>query len=334
VKAGGCAQVAAALRSSPASLAAVQQAGGLRRITQLLQWAALAFPAPGSSQPQQPEPHPLQPPRELPVLATTRRQGSSPRAHFPGSPRTLLGRRGEPDQASPSMRGGSWEPPESPAAATPDARCRSRLGGGGASSMAPLAAELGGRVTQPWVDSPLAGRLSAGSLERLSPRLASMPEHRRHTDSDEPLLLQQQRQRSLIRRASGPTSFGAAAEKRASLAQLLGGRGEAAQQQRGGLPRGSLRLGRLPSLASAPAPARQDAAEARPMGPLAQAGLPALPSPALGEAFAVLEAWLGLAERQPPWGAQRAHWDRCLPLDLAAACLLADCYAFNCWSCP
>lgn len=55
--------------------------------------------------------------------------------------------------------------------------------------------------------------------------------------------------------------------------------------------------------------------EARPMGPLSQAGLPALPSPHLGQAFAVLEALLHLAELRrmqiDASPAAQAHWDRC-----------------------
>ena len=55
--------------------------------------------------------------------------------------------------------------------------------------------------------------------------------------------------------------------------------------------------------------------EARPLGPLSQAGLPALPSPHLGQAFAVLEALLHLAERRrmqtETSPAAQAHSDRC-----------------------
>ena len=77
----------------------------------------------------------------------------------------------------------------------------------------------------------------------------------------------------------------AAPDKRSSLRQLLSGRGEAGEQLHAS--GGSQRQGRMPSLASAPA--SQEAStgaqqlEAPPMGPLAQAGLPALPSPPLGE---------------------------------------------------
>ena len=153
----------------------------------------------------------------------------------------------------------------------------------------------------------------------MSPRLWSLPEQRRRaTDSDETLMQQHQR-RGLLRRssASGNGSGGAggqpaALDKRGSLGWLLSGRGEAAEQL---LSRGNS----LQQQASVPgqAPVSREASggaqhrEAHAMGSLAQAGLPALPSPPLGEAFAVLEAWLGLARHKPPWDAQRQHWDRC-----------------------
>jgi hypothetical protein len=58
----------------------------------------------------------------------------------------------------------------------------------------------------------------------------------------------------------------------------------------------------------------EPAVEARPLGPLSQAGLPALPSPPLGQAFAVLEALLDLAERRRSHSelssASQAHRDR------------------------
>ena len=310
------AQVAAALRSSPTNLAIVQQGRGLRRISHLLQWASLAFPAP-SPQPPAAEHLPA-----LPALATRPPQGAPPHAHFPGSPRTLLHPQ-EPDQATPASlpSDGSWEPPSPHPAPPGTPGRRSRLGG---SLAEPVTSPT--PPVPPWADgssSPFAGRLSTGSLERMSPRLRSLPEQRRRaTDSDE-TLMQQHRQRSLMRRSSAgggglpAGGFAAAApDKRSSLRQLLSGRGEAGEQLHAS--GGSQRQGRMPSLASAPA--SQEAStgaqqlEAPPMGPLAQAGLPALPSPPLGEAFAVLEAWLGLAQRQPPWGVPRQHWDRCGPL--------------------
>ena len=58
----------------------------------------------------------------------------------------------------------------------------------------------------------------------------------------------------------------------------------------------------------------EPAVEARPLGPLSQAGLPTLPSPPLGQAFAVLEALLDLAEgrrlHSELSSASQAHRDR------------------------
>ncbi len=56
------------------------------------------------------------------------------------------------------------------------------------------------------------------------------------------------------------------------------------------------------------------AVEARPLGPLSQAGMPALPSMPLGQVFAVLEALLDLAERRrlhsDPSSTPQSHRDR------------------------
>lgn len=65
----------------------------------------------------------------------------------------------------------------------------------------------------------------------------------------------------------------------------------------------------------------EPAVEARPLGPLSQAGMPALPSMPLGQVFAVLEALLNLAERQrlhnEPSSTPQSHRDRWeMPLNI------------------
>ena len=108
----------------------------------------------------------------------------------------------EPDQATPASlpSDGSWEPPSPHPAPPGTPGRRSRLGG---SLAEPVTSPT--PPVPPWADgssSPFAGRLSTGSLERMSPRLRSLPEQRRRaTDSDE-TLMQQHRQRSLMRRSS------------------------------------------------------------------------------------------------------------------------------------
>lgn len=294
---GACPQVAAALRGSEANLRVAQEAGGFRRITQLLQWAALTFPVAGSSQSaadavpscgSSPPPSPLHPTQELPGLKARSlpapKELSSP---YPSSPRLLLQPRPSGECSSSASEQGGEGASAAALPVAPDSRRQSWSSG---AQQAIEAARSSGSLTPPvppWA-APSARFGSSGE----HPGTQRVPE-RRATDGPE-------LPRSPIWRSA---SGGGSMLKR----MLLHADGSGSSDWRSSL----LRRG---SGQSASAQVEGDAGssglDARPMGSLAQAGLPGLPSPALTEAFAVLEAWLDLAERRPG-GSNRTHWDRC-----------------------
>ncbi|KAK9905588.1 hypothetical protein WJX75_002584 [Coccomyxa subellipsoidea] len=295
--------VAAAIHGSTANLQAVQDAGGFERITQLLQWAALTFPkAPtdenGAALPQQQQ------------LGSRSSQPVSPRvphSPFPASPRMLA--EDSIPTCSPRGLGESAVPasfPSTPARhhSEPE-RCSSWTGRpqfvdfrGGASLTPPVPPwALPGGGGAPELGRGLERRLSAGG-ERAA--AAAKLERR---------------------------SLSARLERRLSVGHLYASRssndrGSASNSLQGGLSglvpwsssdwQSKLRRTLRTKLDAEPEPA----VEARPLGPLSQAGLPALPSPPLGQAFAVLEALLDLAERRRSHSelssASQAHRDRLL----------------------